>query len=50
MLIDETDEDLLDRITSIIYILGERMTRDELRQKLDDAVEDAITDLDMGSI
>jgi len=50
MLIDETDEDLLDRITSIIYILGERMTHDELRQKLDDAVEDAITDLDMDSI
>jgi hypothetical protein len=47
MLIDETNDELLDRITSIIYILGERMPRDELRQNLDDVVEDAANDLDM---
>jgi hypothetical protein len=50
MLIDESIDELLERITSVIYILGERMSREELKQKLDDAIEDALSDLDAEGI
>ena len=50
MLIDESIDELLERITSVIYILGERMSREDLKQKLDDAIEDALSDLDAEGI
>ena len=45
MLIDETDDELLDRITSVIYILAERMSADDLQVKIQDAVSDALSDV-----
>jgi len=46
MLIDETNEELLDRIESIIYILGERMDPQVLRDLLYVTVAKAIDDVE----
>jgi hypothetical protein len=47
MLIDETNEELMDRIESIIYILAERMSVSDLQMKLEEIVFDAISDVQM---
>lgn len=47
MLIDETDDELFDRIESLIYILGERMDADVLKSKVDDVVMNALSDIEM---
>ena len=46
MLIDETNEEILDRIESLIYVLGERMDLDSLREALEGVVERAIADVE----
>lgn len=47
MLIDETNEELCDRIESLVYILGERMDIDDLRDNLDRVVDKAIADVEV---
>ena len=47
MLIDETDDELLDRIESLIYVLGERMELDTLRENLEDVVDRAMADVEV---
>jgi hypothetical protein len=47
MLIDETNEELMDRIESIVYILAERMDVSELQLKLEEVVFNAISDVQM---
>lgn len=46
MLIDETNDELFDRIESIIYILGERIDPGDLRDMVDAVVEKAIADVE----
>jgi len=46
MLIDETNDELLDRIESLIYLLGERMSADDLRDHIEDVVDKAISDVE----
>lgn len=47
MLIDETNEELIDRIESIVYILAERMSLVELQLKLEEVVFNVISDCKM---
>jgi len=47
MLIDETNDELVERIESLIYLLGERMSADDLRDLLDDVVDKAISDVEV---
>jgi len=43
MLIDETDEELFERIEALIFILGDRIPANELRDQLDDLLDSAIS-------
>ena len=45
MLIDEDEDELLDRLEAIIYILGEKMPYDDLKTMVREAVEDALDDV-----
>lgn len=46
MLIYETNDELLSRIESIVYVLSQRMTTDELRELIRETVDGAIADVE----
>lgn len=46
MLVEETTEELLDRLESVIYILGDRFEIAELREVLTTVVNHALDDIE----
>ena len=49
MLIDEDKDELLDRLEAIIYVLGEKMSYNDLEMVVREAVEDALDDVRLGN-